>query len=408
MRVFGFIARLVTNVLNLLPYWVSWLVPRDQRTWVFGSWFGLRYSDNSRYVFEHVNAHHPEVRAIWLTRDRQVRDRVRAAGYRVHMTRSLAGFWVGCRAGLAVLTCGEADVNVPALSRSRRLMLFHGTPLKRIKADDTINENRPRSRWTRAARAMYRAVFPFLRERWDFVVSPAPGISPRLASAFRVPPGAVVVTGSPRGDVILRDPPQSVDAIERLRTSGGFRRFVLYAPTHRREGAGGAQLMSGLDERRMTAVLERFEAALLIKTHFYHRRAAGSTSGEGGRLHHLTESDAPDINVLLPFVDVLITDYSSVFYDYLLLDRPILFAPFDLDDYRRGDRDLYEDYNEATPGPKCLTWEAVADELERTLAGPDAYASARATVRARAIAHVDTGNCERVVRLAKQAVGARE
>ena len=58
--------------------------------------------------------------------------------------------------------------------------------------------------------------------------------------------------------------------------------------------------------------------------------------------------------------DLLITDYSSIFFDFLLLDRPIVFFPYDLEQYLSQDRAMYFDYEIMTPGPKCRTY----DELE--------------------------------------------
>ena len=53
---------------QLLLYLFGLIVPRSRAIWVFGAWFGHRYADNSRYVFEYVNEYQPEIRAVWLTR----------------------------------------------------------------------------------------------------------------------------------------------------------------------------------------------------------------------------------------------------------------------------------------------------------------------------------------------------
>ena len=73
--------------------------------------------------------------------------------------------------------------------------------------------------------------------------------------------------------------------------------------------------------------------------------------------------NSKDIQPLLKLSDVLITDYSSVYVDYLLLDRPVIFFPYDYEKYIQKDRDLLFDYDWITPGPKCYS----QDELQKTL-----------------------------------------
>src|SRR6266480_1677422 len=140
----AFLRKLGTYLRQLPLYFFGLLVPRSRTIWVFGAWFGHRYADNSRYVFEFVTEHEPQIRAIWLTREPAIVAELRRRGREVHLSESWPGFWLACRAGLAVATCGNADLNPMALSRTRRLQLWHGTPLKKIKADDQVTEHRAR------------------------------------------------------------------------------------------------------------------------------------------------------------------------------------------------------------------------------------------------------------------------
>ena len=79
----------------------------------------------------------------------------------------------------------------------------------------------------------------------------------------------------------------------------------------------------------------------------------------------MNNHDLSDINKILYNVDLLITDYSSVFYDYLILDRPILFSSFDLMEYQKIDREFYEDYQSSTPGIKCYDWDEIQFQLRK-------------------------------------------
>ncbi|MCR9583669.1 CDP-glycerol glycerophosphotransferase family protein, partial [Vibrio alginolyticus] len=79
--------------------------------------------------------------------------------------------------------------------------------------------------------------------------------------------------------------------------------------------------------------------------------------------------------------DVLITDYSSVYIDYLLTDKPIIFVNGDIDSYLTEDRELYYDYNSVTPGIKCSTWNDVISAIEIIKTRGDTYHAERQKVR---------------------------
>ena len=93
----------------------------------------------------------------------------------------------------------------------------------------------------------------------------------------------------------------------------------------------------------------------------------------------LQVSPVSDIYPLLSHFDVLLTDYSSIFFDYLLLDRPIVFYPYDMDSYRSG-RELLFDYDAMTPGPRAVDFDGLLAVIEATLTQPDTFAAERKRV----------------------------
>lgn len=109
--------------------------------------------------------------------------------------------------------------------------------------------------------------------------------------------------------------------------------------------------------------------------------------------------EVSDVNILLPHLDILLTDYSSVYFDYLLLDRPIVFTPFDLQEYKNSSRELYEDYEDVTPGIKCKNWKEVEVALSELINGHDNYKLERSLVRAKHFSYVDNRNSMRVVNI---------
>jgi CDP-glycerol glycerophosphotransferase (TagB/SpsB family) len=355
-------------------------------------------------VFDYVSENEPSIRAVWLSRDRDVVADVRKSGKEAYLTGSWRGYWLCCRAYLSFVTCGLPDVNRPGACRAKRIQLWHGTPLKKIGLDDRVSHSGKRSAVYRLLKWISRTFFPFTIETCDIVISPSRLISRRLETAFGVDPANVVVTGYPRGDVILDPEPKPVVAVERFLDQWQARRVVCYMPTHRCEGRQSFDAFAGLDKARLKACLARHNAAMFVKMHYFHREHDFSDFPDY-RVHWLCEVDLDDVNRMLPFVDVLITDYSSVYFDHLLLDRPIIFAPFDKERYLTVDREMYEDYDAATPGPKCINWDEVIEELDCILGGVDSHVSSRRDARERYNTYRDTNNCYRVTELAKSVAG---
>jgi CDP-glycerol glycerophosphotransferase (TagB/SpsB family) len=109
-------------------------------------------------------------------------------------------------------------------------------------------------------------------------------------------------------------------------------------------------------------------------------------------------SEVQDIYYTMSKADILITDYSGVYFDFLLLDRPIIFTPFDIHDYINNDRELYYNYDEVTPGPKARNWTELLRLLELATIKDD-WKSQRAAVRDQFHQYTDNKSSERVFQM---------
>ena len=94
----------------------------------------------------------------------------------------------------------------------------------------------------------------------------------------------------------------------------------------------------------------------------------------------LTNDLTIDTNELLKRADILISDYSSVTADFLLLNRPIIYYCFDLQNYLNEDRDVYWSYDFITPGPKAKKYVELQNDLVDILSGKDEYKKDRSQV----------------------------
>ena len=85
------IYRYLVYIINLPLYYISYLLPKNKNVWIFGSWFGEKYADNSKALFEFVNKHDKEILAVWLTQSKTVFRDLNQKGLNVYYTYSLFG-----------------------------------------------------------------------------------------------------------------------------------------------------------------------------------------------------------------------------------------------------------------------------------------------------------------------------
>ena len=377
---------------------MSKLIPKSNNVWIFGAWYGNRYSDNTSYLFEYIHKEKLPIKAIWLSNKNKIISHLRSKGYRAFNKNSIFGFYYGCRAAVSFVNCGYSDVNMYAIGKSLKVQLWHGIPLKKIKYDDEINENKPHNPYYNRVKSALLFIFPFLNDNWDFIISSSEDVSQRMASAFRVDLAKIIETGYPRMDKILSPKDELLNIFPQTKDWKQFSKIILYAPTHRREGRGGTSLFDSMDYLKFNEILSNENAAIFIKMHYYHELNNNYLFDKSfSNIILLEEGDVPDINTILPFVDVLISDYSGVVLDYLILDRPIIPTSFDLEEYITKDRELYEDYAKTVMGINCNNWEQVQNKLQEIFAGNDLSSPCRKEMLRRYFKYSDTNNCKRII-----------
>jgi CDP-glycerol glycerophosphotransferase len=384
MASFTFGAGNARKVLRLPLYALGALatlvVPRTPRLWVFGS--GIGVGEGALPLYRHARAALPEsVRLVWLAGSTGELSAARALGLDAEPRSGWRGFRLTLRARVLVVTHGFGDVNRFATRGGFVVQLWHGIPLKRLHLDSPAalrlsflpNHRLVRSAVGRAYRVAGQGIslFPVASEL----------VAPRIATAFGLPPSRVVVTGDPRDDVLLTGTADSrrVAARELLRAAIGelpaSARIVLSAPTWR-DGAPDPGAPTTSEWKAIAAWLDRTDSVLLLRPHPLGKGdyAAGPAASE--RIRMLGSELLAEITPVLPAVDALITDYSSIAYDYSLVGGPIVFLAPDVEHYAKS-RGLYLPYRAFSGGRQVSTWEHVLWALDDIAAvGPTAAANA--------------------------------
>jgi len=215
------ISFLPQHLLGSFLYVFSYLYPKNKNLWIYGAWFGEKFSDNSMHFFKFMLIEHPEVMSVWITKDKEIYDRLKKDGFPVEKANSVKGISVQLNAGVAVLTSGKYDVNQNFLTgRTKIIQLWHGIPLKKIGFDTYISKINDRL-------VRYLFFLPVLRNllKFDLVIATSDFIKPRFKAAFRLPIQKVPVTGYPRNDILFSSSAQL--------SSDNEVKTILYAPTLR-------------------------------------------------------------------------------------------------------------------------------------------------------------------------------
>jgi CDP-glycerol glycerophosphotransferase len=335
-------------------------LPADDSLIVFESGVGKQYADSPRYIYEELVRRGDPRTKIWAYtgkihgRDEHTRTVTRLSpAYFYYLAR--ARYWVN-------------NQNFPHYVTRRAdgvyLQTWHGTPLKRMLHDLDEVHGRDEGYVKRVSSSV---------RQWSALLSPSPFATSALRSAFRYD-GPVLETGYPRNDVLVR--PERDELARRVRhrlSIGDDKTVVLYAPTFRDDQKSGDRFTFSLplDLERFA---ERFgdDHVLLLRMHVLVRGGVEIPDAIAGTV--MDVSGYPEVQELFLASDVLVTDYSSVFFDYANLRRPMLFYAYDLESYRDTLRGFYLDYDADLPGPVVQTEDELYAALEDLENVAEAYA----------------------------------
>ncbi len=368
----GNAAKLLSAPAYAFGAFATRLVPRRDDLWVFGSGAGL--GEGSLALATLVAERDPDARIIWLAGDEAELRAARAAGLRALRKRSWRGFRATLRASVIAVTHGFGDVNRFAVRGALVVQHWHGIPLKRIHLDAPVTFA---SRVPLVGTLLEHLLRRLYRQAGRTIsLMPAAGniAAERLRSAFGLPAERVLVTGDPRDDVLCRGTAQQRRADARallgpiLPETAATARLLLHAPTWR-DGDLDPTLPTESDWAAIDAWLERTDSVLVLRPHPHSVGDYAEGPRRSSRITLLDPAVQREVTPVLPAIDVLITDYSSIAFDYALTGGPILFLAPDVDRYAAS-RGLYQDYHDFSGATDVADWTSLLQRLERLVADP--------------------------------------
>lgn len=316
---------------------------------LFESFFGKSYSDSPKYIFEKLNQMYPgKYRCVWII------DKKTKLPYPAKQIKrfSFAYFKYLARSKYIVFNSRQPKTFIKRKGNVF-LQTWHGTPLKKLVFD--MEE-------VVSASPMYKKTFYIQSRSWDYLVA-ANAFSEEVFKRAFVFDKPMLKFGYPRNDILHADNKEQIAADIRKRLGiPEDKKVILYAPTWRDDEyyeSGKYKFDLKLDLKYMKEKLSD-EYAVILRTHYFIADNIDVTGLEGF-VFNLSKYD--DIAELYLISDILITDYSSVFFDYANLKRPMLFFTYDLDKYRDVLRGFYIDMEKELPGPLLFTTEEIVEAI---------------------------------------------
>ncbi|RPK19201.1 CDP-glycerol:poly(glycerophosphate) glycerophosphotransferase [Bacillus subtilis] len=335
------------------------LLPRNEKLIIFESYSGKQFSCNPRAIFEYLeeNKDKYDYRLIWSI-DKRNKDLFDNLDVKYLKRFSLKWLWYMATAKYWI-TNSRLPLWIPKPRKTTYVQTWHGTPLKKL-ANDMDEVHMPGT-----TTEQYKKNFLKEASKWDYLISPNAYSTEIFRSAFQFK-RTFIESGYPRNDFLHKE--NKYEEMLKIKDRLGIdrdKKIILYAPTWR----DNSYYAKGKYKFNMVLDLESLkdqlsdEYILILRMHYLVSENINLTAYKGFAYDF---SNHNDIRELYLISDILITDYSSVFFDFAGLNRPILFYVPDIEFYRDKLRGFYYDFEKCAPGPLLKTTEKVIEAIHKT------------------------------------------
>lgn len=354
-------------------YPFSFLFPRNKKKWAFGSFRGA-FDGNAKYLFAHVSKQDPEIDAAWLSVNRSTVEEVRSKGLKAYCVLSPRGFFYALSSKFWLFNAYSSDIMFCLSGGATLVNLWHGLPMKHIEFD--IDSGPLADRYVKKT-LKERYYHPESFKRPDYLISSSRMYSEMFSRAFRIPVDRCLELGSPRNEVLVWTDSQRLEFVRAYESEAtlnliaeikekSFDHVYVYLPTWR--DSQDTFLPLDFDMHAVDEVLRSKNAALILKPH---ANTFANAAAATGLTNVFMLPSTMDIYPVLPYTDVLITDYSSVLYDYLLMEgKSVILYLYDYQSYTK-DRSFIWPFEDMVVGQKAFTIQELLNLIREGTFGID-------------------------------------
>lgn len=358
--------RVRVNIKHIVSYTLSKFFSSkvNNNLLVFGSTNGQAYTGNSKVIFEYL-CNHSKYYCVWITGSEEVYRDLKKKQYRVVLNKNIIKTIKILKAAKYIfISHGFGDISYIDFSPDSKLIhLAHGISFK--KGGHDLESN--------IMPIVEKIMNKKLVEHMDILIDSSEETKRHKMSRFGVNSNRIIVTGYPRNDILIN---HSEDLESKIKRKLGIEKgydIILYAPTFR-----DYKYTNPLTEK----FLGKLEKYLLEAKKYFLYKPHPFTENINLKQYKNMISIERNVDILdlLIIADILITDYSSVLYDFLLTMKPMIFFATDLDKYTEV-RDFYYNYETFVPGPIVKTGDQLIETLKNFNKLEDKYREKRKSMR---------------------------
>lgn len=358
------------HILFYYPlYGLSFLTPRKKNRWVFGTAHG--FSDNSKYLFIDVIKKHKDIEAIWISRDKVTPRKLQSLGYNAHYIWSFKGFYYLLTASTYITTHTFINSLLAwTLGRANFVNLWHGIALKNMQfriqggPDYKIFNHR-----------IYKLLYyPIYYPRYiqpDLFLQTSSITGKNYQESFKLKEESLFEANYPRCEILTMEEKDRINFIQKhenaeayqmMQNLKNYRTVFIYMPTWRSYDKNYLQTAE-FNFEKLNDLMKRKNEILLLKLHPLTPMEQVENLKKYSNI--IVINSKLDIYPLLPYTDVLITDYSSIYFDYMhLKNNHTIFFPFDYKNYVEGDYGLAYEYDSSINGIKVTSFNQLLNSIE--------------------------------------------
>ncbi|MFD1037156.1 CDP-glycerol glycerophosphotransferase family protein [Virgibacillus byunsanensis] len=366
--------RLISKrTLVVIIHFLSKLVPKSSKLVVFGGENGQGFRGNSKYLFLQM-VEDEKLKCVWISRNNQVVKDLVNKGYTAYKLHSLKGIYAQLRAKLVIHSHSiNDDFSKSFLGGAISYNTWHGVGLKKVwGANKSTFSYKILHEKNLLKHFFGKFVVKTNQAKINYVVSTSEDVSSYYPETFIVPKENILELGQARNDVFFKNTNEDLAIPEWIRNG----KIIMYMPTHRKFGKLETDINLLFDFQKLNKLCSDTGFNFLVKRHMY---SSGQVPTTYEHIIDISE-ESYDPQLLLKYTDMLVTDYSSCYTDYLLLNRPVLFYSYDLDVYLQKSNEMYFSYFDVTPGPKVKEFAELLQGIENLMEEPNLYEEERKRV----------------------------
>lgn len=354
------LARLFKINVDILFYFITINISKlfsskvDNKLIVLGGSSGKAFIGNTKYLYKYLT-NNTDYRVVYFIKSQILNQKLNNRGVRTINAYSLKAIKTLRRARFIFVTHGLSDIIPVRFSpKTTFIETWHGILMKKyVNIDDTLEYRK----WAKILNLKIEN-----DNVYDYFITPSDSEQNLmiLTKHFRIPRKKIKVIGYPRNDIFYsQDSNLSKNLKTKYNISQSFKEILLYAPTFRDDDLTARFPLSEGDLKEMNELLKSRNSILLMKAHKAEKKIEFRSFSN---IKNIIKDS--DIQELLFISDILITDYSSVYVDYLLQNRPILFFTYDYEYYEKENRGLQYDLKKMAPGPLIFTGKELIESIK--------------------------------------------